>query len=128
MNLGATLGFWLARRWGRKCLSWFSRDEDLEGAASMAQHYGPALLALARGVPVLAEASVLWMGMHGLTWRAFLTPVLISNFLLALLYCSLGEVAERYHWLPIALAASVALPLALAAAAQRWLPRNVHKP
>ena len=74
MNLGAILGFAIARRWGPTVAMWISRTDDLDRAGNMAARFGPALLALARGVPVLAEATVLWMGMHGLSWRAFLPP------------------------------------------------------
>lgn len=118
MNLGAVLGFALARTWGSALVRWFSRESDLQRAGVMAQRFGPPLLAIARGVPVLAEATVLWMGMHGLSWRAFLPPVVVSNLALAVVYCVIGDFAG----LAIALAASVALPVALAAAARRWIP------
>jgi uncharacterized membrane protein YdjX (TVP38/TMEM64 family) len=118
MNLGAMLGFALAKSWGPALAGWFSRRSDLERAGAMAQRFGPVLLALARGVPVLAEATVLWMGLHGLSWRAFLPPVILSNLALALVYCVIGDHAG----LAIALAAAVAIPVALAAAARKWLP------
>jgi len=124
MNLGAILGFALAKAWGPRFVGWFSRPSDLERAAVMSERFGPVLLALARGVPVLAEASVLWMGMHGLSWRAFLPPVVVSNLALALVYCLVGD----YAGLAIALAASVAVPVLLAAAAQRWLPHSKQLP
>jgi uncharacterized membrane protein YdjX (TVP38/TMEM64 family) len=120
MNLGAVLGFAMAKQWGPQFAGWFSRPKDLQRAGKMADRYGPMLLAVARGVPVLAEASVLWMGMHDLSWRAFLPPVLASNLVLALVYCALGD----HTTLAIALAASVAIPVALAAIAQRWLVKD----
>lgn len=116
MNLGAILGFAIAKRWGATFARWFSRADDLDRAGGLATRFGPALLALARGVPIMAEATVLWMGMHGLSWRAFLPPVLISNLALAVVYCLIGDHAG----LAIALAASVAIPILLAAAAQKW--------
>jgi uncharacterized membrane protein YdjX (TVP38/TMEM64 family) len=124
MNLGAIAGFALAKRWGRPFAAWFSSPEQLEKTARIAARFGPVLLALVRGVPVLAEASVLWMGLHGLSWRAYLPPVLLSNLALALAFCLLGDVAETHEWLAVALAASVAIPIALAALAQRWLVRG----
>jgi uncharacterized membrane protein YdjX (TVP38/TMEM64 family) len=124
MNLGAILGFALARQWGQSFALLFSRASELQRAEYLSARYGPPLLAVMRGIPVLAEASVLWMGMHGLAWRAFLLPVVLSNLVLAAMYCSLGEYAHRYQWLPMALAASVAVPVALAALAQRWLARK----
>lgn len=116
MNVGAVVGFLLAKIWGPALARWFSRDTDLQRAGAMAERFGPPLLALARGVPVLAEASVLWMGLNGLSWRAFLPPVIVSNLVLALVYCVIGD----YAGLAIALAASVAIPVALAIAAGRW--------
>jgi uncharacterized membrane protein YdjX (TVP38/TMEM64 family) len=116
MNLGAILGFLLAKSCGAAVAGWFSRESDLQRAGTMAERFGPPLLALARGVPVLAEATVLWMGLHGLSWRAFLPPVLLSNLALALVYCAIGDFAG----LAIALAASVAIPVALAIVARNW--------
>jgi uncharacterized membrane protein YdjX (TVP38/TMEM64 family) len=117
MNLGAVLGFALAKHLGPALAGWFSRPSDLQRAGALAERLGPPLLAIARGVPVLAEATVLWMGLHGLSWRAFLPPVILSNLVLAVVYCAIGD----YAGLAIALAASVAIPVALALAAERWL-------
>jgi uncharacterized membrane protein YdjX (TVP38/TMEM64 family) len=118
MNLGAVLGFLLARSCGGTVARWFSRESDLQRAGAMAERFGPPLLALARGVPVLAEASVLWMGLNGLSWAAFLPPVILSNLVLATVYCTIGD----YTGLAIALAASVAIPVALAIAAGKFGP------
>jgi uncharacterized membrane protein YdjX (TVP38/TMEM64 family) len=124
MNLGAVLGFALAKGCGPTVARWFSRDSDLQRAGVMAERFGPPLLALARGVPVLAEATVLWMGLHGLSWRAFLPPVVLSNLALAVVYCVIGDFAG----LAIALAASVAIPVALAVAARRWQKNSQKSP
>jgi len=115
MNLGAILGFLLAKSCSPAAARWLSRETDLERAGAMAERFGPPLLALARGVPALAEATVLWMGLKGLSWRAFLPPVILSNLVLALVYCVIGD----YAGLAIALAASVAIPVALAIAASK---------
>jgi uncharacterized membrane protein YdjX (TVP38/TMEM64 family) len=66
-------------------------------------------------VPVLAEASVLLMGMQRLSWQRFLVPVLLSNLGLAIAYSAFGEIAEKHQWLPLALAVSIGLPVVLAA-------------
>jgi uncharacterized membrane protein YdjX (TVP38/TMEM64 family) len=116
MNLGAAIGFALARQWGRPFVARLTRAGDLERTSLLARRFGPALLVLGRGVPVLAEATVLLVGMHGLSWRAFLPPVLLANLGLAIAYTALGTVAERYQWLPLALAVSIALPVLMVAA------------
>ncbi len=120
MSLGAAIGFALARRWGQRLVAWLTRPDDLEQTNRLVDAYGPTLLVVGRGVPVLAEATVLIMGMHGLTWRRFLPPMLLSNLGLALAYAAFGEVANRFHWLPLALAVSIAIPVLLAAGFRLW--------
>jgi uncharacterized membrane protein YdjX (TVP38/TMEM64 family) len=116
MNLGAAIGFALARRFGQPLVAWLARADDLARTRLLAERFGPALLVLGRGVPVLAEATVLLVGMHGLSWRLFLPPVLLSNLGLALAYAVFGRIAEKHQWLPLALAVSIAIPVVLAAA------------
>jgi 3-dehydroquinate synthase len=121
MTLGAVLGFALARRWGRPIALWFSTESDLDRLQRLTSAYGPVVLVLFRAVPVLAEASVLLVGIHQLPWRRFLPVVLLSNLGIAWAYAQFGDYADQHEWLPWAVAVSVALPLALAAAVRWWL-------
>jgi uncharacterized membrane protein YdjX (TVP38/TMEM64 family) len=116
MTLGAALGFALAKWFGQPAVAWLTRPGDLARTHLLAERFGPALLVLGRGVPVLAEATVLLLGMHGMTWRQFLPPVLLANLGLALAYSVFGQIAERNQWLPFALAIAIALPVAMIAA------------
>jgi uncharacterized membrane protein YdjX (TVP38/TMEM64 family) len=124
MNLGAVIGFSLARRWGRPLALWFSKEEDLERMRHVSDLYGPFVLALTRAVPVFAEASVLIVGIHRLSWKRFLPAVLFSNFCIALAYSAFGDWAKENQWLPLALGVAIALPILAAAAAQRLLPKK----
>ena len=124
MTLGAVLGFALARAFGLRFVCWFTQPAELQRIEAITHRVGPSLLALARGVPVLAEASVLWMGLHGLSWRLFLPPVLLGNLVLSIAYCVLGDIAQQHAWLPTALAAATALPVALLGFAKLWLARG----
>jgi uncharacterized membrane protein YdjX (TVP38/TMEM64 family) len=121
MTVGACLGFALARRWGPALALWFTREEDLQAMRAAHDRFGVAVLVLARGVPVLAEASVLLAGINRLTWRRFLWPVVSANLGLAFAYSAFGDFAARHHWLPAALAIAIALPVLLALAAHRGL-------
>jgi uncharacterized membrane protein YdjX (TVP38/TMEM64 family) len=123
LSAGAAIGFALARRWGRPFAARFSRPEELERTQRIAQQFGPTVLVLTRAVPVLAEASVLLMGLHNLSWRRFLPPVLSSNLGLAVAYSAFGRVAEQHGWFPLALGVAIALPVLFAALAERWLPK-----
>lgn len=123
MNLGATLGFALARRWGRPFALWFSKAEDLAQMKQISDQYGPFVLVMTRAMPVFAEAAVLISGIHQLAWRRFLPAVLLSNLGIAVAYSAFGDFAERHQWLPLALGVSVGIPVVVAALARRWLPR-----
>ncbi len=115
MMLGAVIGFALARWLGPKFVTWMTRHSDLARTQALTDRFGPLILVLGRGVPVLAEASVLLLGMHGLSWRRFLPPVLLANLGLAVAYAVFGEVAEKYQVLPLALGVSIALPVVMVA-------------
>lgn len=123
LSVGAAIGFALAKRWGGPFAARFSRPDELERMQRVAQRYGPTVLVLTRAVPVLAEASVLLMGVHNLSWRRFLPPVLLANLGIALAYSAFGTLAEQHGWLPLALGVAVALPVLFAALAERWLPK-----
>ncbi len=111
MTLGAILGFALARRWGYAVAVRFSSREELDHVKTLSRRWGPGILVLTRAVPVLAEASVLLLGLHRLEWRKFLPPVLLSNLGLAVAYSFFGDYAQRHEWLPLGLAVAVALPV-----------------
>jgi len=114
MTLGAILAFGLARACGRPLAVRFSQAEDLRRSEVLAARYGPLVLVLMRGVPLLAEASVLLMGVTELSWRRFFWPVAWSNLGLSLAYAAFGRWALEANALPAALALSLAVPLAVA--------------
>ncbi len=91
---------------------------------SLSRHWGPWILVATRALPVLAEAAVLFLGATRMSWRRFLPPVVLSNLGIAAVYAVLGHFAHSQGELPLALAASIALPL-LATTMARWLlPRH----
>lgn len=120
MTLGAVIGFALARWLGPRFVAWMTRHSDLARTQALTDRFGPLILVLGRGVPVLAEATVLLMGMHALSWRRFLPPVLLANLGLAVAYAAFGELAEKYHVLPLALGVSIALPVVMVALFRTW--------
>jgi uncharacterized membrane protein YdjX (TVP38/TMEM64 family) len=120
MTLGAVLGFGLARTFGRALAERLSSADDLSQMDSLSQRYGAWILVVTRALPVLAEAAVLFLGATRLSWRQFLPPVMLSNLGIAAVYSVLGHFARSQGELPLALAASIALPV-LAATMARWL-------
>jgi uncharacterized membrane protein YdjX (TVP38/TMEM64 family) len=116
MTIGASLGFWLARCLGRPFARRLSSEEELAHTDALANRYGALIVILARPVPVLAEASVLVMGMTRIGWWPFFAAVALSNAGVAAAYAALGDRAQ----LPVAIVASLLVPLAFVAIA-RWL-------
>ena len=119
MNLGATVGFVLAGQLGRPLAERWSSPQDLQQTEDLCQRYGSFFLVLTRAIPVLAEAAVLLVGLHRMPWRQFLPPVILSNLGIAVAYSLLGNYSAKHHWLPAALAISVALPLLLTMAVRQ---------
>jgi uncharacterized membrane protein YdjX (TVP38/TMEM64 family) len=115
MTLGAVVAFWLVRVCGRPLARRFSSDEDLARMDGLAGRFGVLVLVLTRPIPIFAEASVLLMGTTRLSWWKFLIAIGLSNLGISAAYAALGDRAQ----LPIALAASIILPL-LAATIARW--------
>ena len=128
MSLGAFLGFLLARYFGQAFALRFSAGKDLARAQQLTERCGPSVLILCRGVPVLAEASVLLMGMQRLSWQRFLVPVLLSNLGLTIAYSAFGKIAEKHQWLPLALAVSIGLPVVLAAIVKWSFESRINQP
>jgi 3-dehydroquinate synthase len=123
MSLGATVGFAIARQFGPPLVAGLMRTEDVSRTESLIDRLGPLLLVVGRGVPVLAEATVLLFGMHRLPWRRFLPPVLAANFALALAYSLFGEIAKQYESLLLAVAVAVIVPVLMVAAFRAWTTR-----
>ena len=114
MTLGATLAFALARRWGRPLAERYASVDALAAAEEKCRDHGPWMLALTRPLPIFAEAAALVVGALRMPWRTFLPPVVTSNLAISLAYATLGAQAAEQGWLPLAIAATIAVPLAIA--------------
>ncbi|PHS13752.1 MAG: DedA family protein [Blastopirellula sp.] len=127
LNVGAVLGFWLARKFGPRLAQRFAAREDLAAMQKFSEKYGSILIVLTRALPILAEATVLLMGLNQLSWRRFLLPALLANLGIALGYSIFGEVAAEQEWLLIASAISVALPFGIAVVIRRLLHQRLQR-
>ncbi|MEX2112388.1 MAG: VTT domain-containing protein [Pirellulales bacterium] len=117
---GALVAFGLARACGRPLAVRLSSAQELDEIDQLGFQAGAWLLIITRPLPILAEAAVLFLGTTSMTWRRFLPPVMLSNLGIALVYAVLGRMAQSRGVLPLALGASIALPV-LATTMARWL-------
>ena len=122
LNLGAIAAFAAARWGGKRTAARLARSEDLQALNSMANRNLPLLILITRPLPMLAEVTVLVLGLLGGNWRAFLYSVVLANALVAASFTLLGVYAAENDLIISAVAFSVAVPLALAWwVRQRWL-------
>ena len=70
MNAGAILGFALARRFGKPFAARLAGEQEVTQLSEFCNRHGPVALVLLRGLPILAEASVLLVGTTRLSWEA----------------------------------------------------------
>ncbi|HEU0121060.1 MAG TPA: VTT domain-containing protein [Bryobacteraceae bacterium] len=110
---GMTLGCWLGYRTGRAAKS--QGDPRLK---ALWERYGEWTLLVARAVPVLAEASVLFAGMTEMPMRRFLVLTTLANTGIGILYAAVGAFAMEWNSFLGAFFGSLAVP-ALAQAMMR---------
>lgn len=111
LNISAAVGYWLGRKFGSPALERFADDKTVESLEKLSGKSAVACLIACRGLPIVAEASVLLMGMRKLPLREFWPPVVLANAGIAAALCALGAVSEKYAFFPTAMAISIAVPL-----------------
>lgn len=110
LNLGSLGGYELAR----SCSAWWSDSETqpaFQRVRELNQTFGGGALVVCRGIPVLAEASVLLAGIYRFPRWQFWSVVAPANLGLAIAYAILGAMAYQANWLPLALGLSLGLPV-----------------
>jgi uncharacterized membrane protein YdjX (TVP38/TMEM64 family) len=121
MTAGAVVGFALARAVGRPLAERLIERDELDRMRFLSARFGPKTLVLCRALPVLAEASVLFVAATGLSWPKFFVPTALANLGIALAYAILGSSSADRNLLIWAIAGSIALPLLATALVRRRL-------
>jgi uncharacterized membrane protein YdjX (TVP38/TMEM64 family) len=120
MMVSCWLGYQLGGRAGAPMLRRMVGEVGLERLERAASRHGPWFLLLFRGVPVLAEASVVFAGMSRMPVRGFLVLCALSNLGIAATYALVGALAMEASSFLLLFAGMVLLP-ALAWGLLRWL-------
>ena len=111
LNVSAGIGYWIGSKFGRPIAMKFSDESTIDRLQKFDRRSSIACLVLCRSLPIVAEASVLLMGMKHLSLSSFWPAVAISNLCLALVLCALGEWSAKANFFVLALSISVAIPL-----------------
>jgi uncharacterized membrane protein YdjX (TVP38/TMEM64 family) len=91
MTVGALVGYGLGRSGGTPLVARFVGPSELERVERLMARFGSAVIVVCRGVPVLAEASVLVAGAAKMRFRTFAWMTTASNLGLALAYALLSS-------------------------------------
>ena len=113
LNLSCLIGYWLAAKMGLPLVDRFSGKQAVSDVESLTATWGIWALIGLRPIPVLAEASVLLAGLGRMPQQRFWPAVIGANLGLAIAYAALGSYSAQYGWLGLAVAVSIAVPLAL---------------
>ena len=94
LMLGSLLGFAFGHLFRHTFFHRYFADVEFRHISYDLANYGFLLLLLARGVPVLAEMSVLAAGFHRYSTSKFLMAMVLSNTVLAATHAFLGATAR----------------------------------
>jgi uncharacterized membrane protein YdjX (TVP38/TMEM64 family) len=113
LTLGCGLGFALGRIGGSPYAE-RHLGPDYATIAGLLERHGATVLVILRGVPVLAEASVVAAGVLAMPVRSFLAATVIGNLGVSVVYASLGAAAVE-GMTAAAFVAAIILPTLLLA-------------
>lgn len=111
LNLSAGIGYWIGSKFGRPVALKFSDKSTIERLETFDKRSSIMCLVLSRSLPIIAEASVMLMGMKKLPLATFWPAVLLSNLCIAIALCTLGAWSAKANFFLQAICISVAIPL-----------------
>ena len=113
LNISAVMGYLLGRIFNWSAIRRFSSEQDVNDVEQLVKQWGIWPLVVFRPMPVLAEASILLMGMYRFPVRSFVLPVAIANFAVAATFVVIGNWFEKYDLFVVGLIVSIAIPVAM---------------
>ena len=93
LTLGSIIGFAIGKYAAKPLAKKILSQEDLERSEEAAKKFGISILLIARPAPALAEISTVAAGIAGMKWNTFLTVMIVSNLLIAVVYAFIGTAA-----------------------------------
>ncbi|KDM91178.1 hypothetical protein EA58_13595 [Photobacterium galatheae] len=110
LSLSCCLGYWLGERSDRLLGARWLTHQERQKARRLADRLGGGTLVVMRGVPVLAETSVIAAGMIQYPFGKFLMLTTLANTGLAAAYAYVGTYATIQDPFLLVVAGSIAIP------------------
>jgi uncharacterized membrane protein YdjX (TVP38/TMEM64 family) len=111
MTISCIAGYWLGRSAGRSAARKMIGPDELEILEGMNRRFGDWVIIVCRPVPVLAEASVLFLGISRASFPRFMAISTLSNFGISAVYATIGSLSASAELFLPAFAASILIPL-----------------
>ena len=120
LTLGSIIGFIIGKYAAKSLAKKILSKEDLERSEEVAKKFGVSILLLARPAPALAEISTVAAGLAGMKWSTFLTVMIVSNLLIAVVYAFIGTAALTDQSASIAFIGIAVIPFLFWLLAKRY--------
>jgi uncharacterized membrane protein YdjX (TVP38/TMEM64 family) len=111
MTVSCAMGFWLGVRFGRLIACRLVGESELERLEKMSHRFGNWVIVVARPVPMLAEASVLFAGISRMPIGQFLLLSTLSNLGISAVYAAVGALSATANSFLLAFAGAIVIPL-----------------
>jgi uncharacterized membrane protein YdjX (TVP38/TMEM64 family) len=110
MTVSCAAGFWMGVRLGRPFTKRILGSGELERLENMNRLYGDWVIVVARPVPVLAEASVLFAGVSRMPITRFMLLATLSNLGISGVYAAVGAMSATVNSFLLAMAGAILIP------------------
>jgi uncharacterized membrane protein YdjX (TVP38/TMEM64 family)/precorrin-6B methylase 2 len=111
MTASCVIGFWLGKKYGRSAACKIVGESELERLEVLSRRVGNWVIVISRPVPMLAEASVLFAGISGMSTSQFLLLTTLSNLGISAVYAAVGALSANANSFLLAFAGSILIPL-----------------
>lgn len=123
LTVGCLIGYGFGYYFRRYHFNRWYGDDEFRSLSQQLSRYGYLLLLVCRGIPILAELSLMVAGFHRYPFRQFLLVTLIGNVMLAGIYSYLGDSVHSLESVYLLFATFLIIPALTYSARIWWLSR-----
>lgn len=126
LSLGCFLGYGFGYYFRRVHFDRWYTDSEFRHLSSELSRYGYPVLLICRGIPILAEMSVMVAGFHRYPFKKFVLITFSGNCVLALLYSYMGGSAANLVSVYLLIAMFLLIPFLTYSFRLLWLSKQVE--